>query len=608
MSPLLLLLACSPSQDLFRHFDGPIAASIVDEGIGPFDVATGYVANSRGGTVVPLDLVAGRLLADDPAASFLRGSVVAFGDERILSDVVAYATPTTVDIWTLDDASGFVLRAPYVIGVDDAGPREVDPTDDGVVFFDGDASGDTPVLADLQLRSGLTTTEDWSIEYDGERWWAKGSASGQQDREPLDGEPYWSDNREVEFTLNGTATLGDRFEFHTETGVRAFDFGARARALLLDGDLLYVSLVDGEIVVLDAGTAARLDTVVLAEGSQPGRFAIDDVGTVFVADTALPQVHVLSGGLGAYIDTPIPTLGPVVDVAWSGGAAQDGTAFQHLFVVPVGLGRVDVYDTVAGAWVDPNPVTAAIEGIPLDLPITGLAASRGPTRLQIPTEYGAWPAVPTVLVATGAGVVYELDGSTGCFVATGEGPKGPNSITDDLGSALLFTDVGIPSSAGILVDGETGTAVAASSCPGVTFSESWVVTYDGALLSWEVVGSRSGAQQKRAYDDVRYVSDTGAISFFLASGALPPSTGDNYVFATESNLLIYSNSDPGSDGVEQFAWSYPGRPATYALEGGPTGGGWDEYDVDQYALLPVTNSDITATLLLDEGASTSYYH
>lgn len=604
---ILLLLACTNLQVSVPRFDGPVAAAVVDEGVGPFDVSTGYVANSRGGTVVPLDLVSGRFLTDDPFASFLRGSSVPFGDEHILADLAVYATPTTVDLWTVDAASGFVLRAPYVIGVDEAGPREVDPVADEAVFFDADGSGDTPTLAGIELRPGYTTTEDWSIEFDGSRWWAKGSASGQQDHQPVDGEPYTSDEGEVAFTINGTASLGDRFEFHTETGVRRFDLGARATALLLDGDRLYVSLVDGTVAVLDAATAARLDTIQLAAGAQPGHLVSDDAGTLYVADTGTAQVHVLTGDLGAWVDTPLPTAAPVVDVAWVTGNGQDGTPFAHLFVLPVALGRVDVYDTTAGRWVDPNPITPGAEGIPLDLPFLGLAASAGPTRLQIPTEFGAWPRVPVVLVSSGAGAVYELDASTGCYVAMGEGPKGPNAITDDTTTNFDFTDVGVPSTPGFVSDTETGVIVAASSCPGVTFSEEWTVTYDGATLSWQVEGSRSGPQTLRAHDDERYVSDTGAISFLIASGSLPASTGDTFAFTTEANLLAYTNSDPGADGTDQLVFQYPGRPVSFSLEGGPTGGGWDAYEVDQYALLPLTNTDATALLRLDEGVSYSYW-
>jgi hypothetical protein len=34
------------------------------------------------------------------------------------------------------------------------------------------------------------------------------------------------------------------------------------------------------------------------------------------------------------------------------------------------------------------------------------------------------------------------------------------------------------------------------------------------------------------------------------------------------------------------------------MESGPTGGGWDPYDVRQYALIPATNSDLVARIRL----------
>jgi hypothetical protein len=605
---LPLLLGCVETEIIPKHFDGPVAAAVIPEGEGPFGIATGYVANSRSGLVTPLDLKTGRLLTDDPTASFLRASPIAFGRTRILTDVAAVATDTSVDVWTIDNASGMVLRAPYVASVDDDGnPREVEPTATVPAFVDADGSGDTATISDVEVRPGLTTTEDWSIEYDGTRWWAKGSWSGKQGREPVAGTLYWSDFREVQFTIDGTATVGDRFDFHTETGVRTFDLGARATALLVADGLLYVSVTDGTVHVLDAHTAQSLGTVALEAGAQPGRMVLDDAGTLYLADAALPEVHRLSGDPATLVDTPLPVAGPVVDVAWSAGEGIDGTPFARLFVAPLAVGRVDIYDTLTDTWVDPNPVTPEVEGISLDAPILGMAASQGDVRQQIPTVFGAWPEIPSIAVATGEGTVYQIDASTGCYIAGGEGPKGPNALTDGSDEQVTFTDVGVPSTPAFWTDAETGVSVVASPCGGVTRSEDWTLTYDGAALNWTVEGSVSGFQANRAWDDERYVSDTGAISFLIASGTLPPSNGDTYTFATDGNLLAIASTDVGRDTKVEATWEFPGRPATYVIEGGPTGGGWDDVAPHQYALLPVTNTDITARVSLDEGWSDVFW-
>ena len=73
----------------------------------------------------------------------------------------------------------------HALGAIEVTPEHGDPT-----FVDADGSNDSATLEDIVLRPGFTTTEDWSIEYDGTRWWAKGSRSGTQEREPVAGEDY----------------------------------------------------------------------------------------------------------------------------------------------------------------------------------------------------------------------------------------------------------------------------------------------------------------------------------------------------------------------------------------------------------------------------------
>ncbi|MFN7143296.1 MAG: hypothetical protein ACK4YP_05935, partial [Myxococcota bacterium] len=192
------------------HFDGPVAAAVLPADAGPWRVPTGFVADARDGAIVPLDLKMGRLLTDDPTASFLRAGAIPTGHERLLADVAVVASETgAVTLWAIDHAFERLLQVPYVTSVDaDGFPVDVQPTATDPVFVDADGSGDAPTLTDVTVRAGFTTTEDWYVEYDGDRWWVKGSRSGVQNKVPVSGEAWASDDGELAFVLEGDATAG----------------------------------------------------------------------------------------------------------------------------------------------------------------------------------------------------------------------------------------------------------------------------------------------------------------------------------------------------------------------------------------------------------------
>jgi len=144
----------------------------------------------------------------------------------------------------------------------------------------------------------------------------------------------------------------------------------------------------------------------------------------------------------------------------------------------------------------------------------------------------------------------------------------------------------------------------ASPCGGVALGESWTVTYQGATLDWSVEGTLSGLQAARARSDERYLSDDGAISFVIASGARPATDGDSFTFTIDRGLSVVRCSDVDGDsacGTNDTAWDFPGRPATFETLNGPVGGGWDAVDRRQYGLLPVTLSDLVARVRLEAG-------
>ncbi|MDP2305430.1 MAG: hypothetical protein Q8P18_05340 [Pseudomonadota bacterium] len=613
---LLGLVGCSEPLDAIPiHFDGPIAAAVLPADAGPWEVPAGFVANSRSGTIVPLDLKMGRLLTDDATASFLRSAAITTGEARLLSDVaVVPGADGSVTVWAVDTAFAQLLRVPYVLSLDEDGfPVEPEPTASEPVFVDADGSGDAPTLSNIELRAGFTTTEDWSIEYDGTNWWAKGSRSGVQNKEPVVGVRYRSDNREVEFDLDGSATLGDRFEFSTLTGIREYTFdGALPTAVLAQGGRLYVSVASdpGRVVVYDGVTGELIGSLELGShalglGSQPARMSAAPDGRLFIADAALPQVWVVRFDQDLDPATVpievVPVAAPAIDVAWQGGYDRFDEPFDHLFVAPVAELRVDVWDLTAGAWVDPNPLTQETEGVFLGAPITGLGASVGNVSLPRETTFGAMPSVPTVAVATADGFVYMLEASSGCAVFDAAGAFGENTATDDSGNQTIsLEDQGDDSDSELWYDDATGYQVVAATCGGVARSETWYVQYDSATLSWEVEGTLSGVQTARAFDGERYVSDTGAVSFTIGSGPLAATQGDRFEFRVDDGLRVFRGSDENEDN-EVVAWEFPGRPVGFETLSGPTGGGWDPVDRRQFMLLPVVNTDIAARLHLDSG-------
>ncbi len=614
MMALWLLMACEDLTEIPLHFDGPIAAAVLPEYSTPFYDPVGAVANSRSGRILWLNLKEGRFLTDDSMASFLPSRGAATGRARILQDLAVTTDGSTVTAWTIDASTATVLRVPYITAWDASGPVEVEPTATEPVFVDADGSGDSVKITDVRVRSGYTTTEDWVLSYDGQRWWAEGSRSGLQESEPVSGEMYRADDGAVELTLTGSATAGDRVELSTDSLLTEISLEGRPMALLSAGGRLWVSVAGevGAVVALDLATGAVLGTVSLPEGAVPGRLAAATDGRIFVADGALSAVHVLRLDLvpepAAVSVETLTTAGPVVDLAWVAGEAEDDSLFEHLFVAPLGAGRADIWDFASASWLDPNPTTPEVEGVVLGAPISGMAASIGTVWLQQPDENNAFPRIPVVTISTQDGLIHMLEGSTGCAVQDYEGPVGPTPYTDTSDEVIQLIDQGESSSVTFWMDDDSGKQVVTSTCGGVTRTEDWTVTYDAATLSWEVEGTISGVQANRAYEDERYISDTGAISFLMASGPLPATAGDRFAFSTFDGLATVLGTDEDEDGQVERPWEFPGRPAAFQYSAGPTDGGWDALNRREFVLLPVQNSDIVVRVLSDDASGNVFWN
>ncbi|NUM89522.1 MAG: ABC transporter permease, partial [Bdellovibrionales bacterium] len=126
--------------------------------------------------------------------------------------------------------NGIVNRGDVSVSVRIIGTDPVltlqEPTATEPVFVDADASGDGVTLSGLTLSTGWTTTEDWLLETDGQQWWVTGSRSGRQGETAAIGTPYRTENHELAFTLEGSASSGDAVTLSTLTGVVEHDLGA----------------------------------------------------------------------------------------------------------------------------------------------------------------------------------------------------------------------------------------------------------------------------------------------------------------------------------------------------------------------------------------------
>jgi hypothetical protein len=123
--PLILAIAmglagCDNTFVRTPSFDGPSASTVLDSReMGPFEEPVGFVANSRNGRIVPIDLKHATLLSDQVAAPFLRPRWTATGTGRLLGQLAVWApTDEQVTLFVADNANNVLVEAPYITGMD----------------------------------------------------------------------------------------------------------------------------------------------------------------------------------------------------------------------------------------------------------------------------------------------------------------------------------------------------------------------------------------------------------------------------------------------------------------------------------------------------------
>ncbi len=601
----LLGTSCGTVAQLVNAFDGPDGAALLEPGPeSPFDIPVAFVANTRDGRIIPLDLKRGTLLSDQPASPYLPPRSIATGDQRQLGQVATWSPDgAEVKVFATDAAYGRLLEATYSETLDPGTGAPVPPTlaASEPAFEDVDGNGDSTQLVDLRLRHGWTTTEDWQLEYDGTRWWVTGSRSGKQSTTATFGEMYHSDEKEIQFTLSGTASEGDRISFTTDASVAEHDLGGTPLALvrIAGTDLLAVGIWDGDadegaVVIWDAAQQAEVGRLTLDEGGQPWRILPTEAADVlYIADARNPRIVRVPFDPtrpDLLIADEIATRGVVMDLALVVEPDDPYTGrpgFDHLFVAGASEARVDVYDRATGEWLDVNPLDGVAGGIDLRSPVVGMSAAPLPIRLQEESDAEIRVEARVVAVTTFDGAIRLIDARTGCQAITTGGPR----VSSETGlEQVAFDDVGPESNPTFLTDSATGRQVVPDPCGGVVRAESWTATFDGVEGNWEVEGTASGVQSTRAWPDRRFLTDDGGLSFVILSGTAPATDGDQFAFTMDDGTLRITESivvgDTSADPVE-----LPARPLAFQMDAGPTGGGWNEDRRQLHLLVPVTNAD-----------------
>ena len=493
------------------------------------------------------------------------------------------------DAWT-----GTLVELPWIERVENGNPVAVEARVSGTVSSNEDSD---VVLSQVELRPGWTTTEEWTLTRGEEDWEVVGSRSGKQSRRVVRLLPYSTDNGALSFVLSGTgANPGDTLTLRTDTGVVEHDLGGfiqdlawlpgveRMVAAVFDRDL-----VEASLVVFDPASQSVEGKVVLVPGAVPHRFATDESGLrVFVADAVLPIIHevVFQADLPeSYTLRTLPIPGVASELAW-----QQGEDYEHLFFALAGENRVDILDLDTETLVDLNPATEAIDGLSLDAPVMGMASSLGSRILPETSSWGGYLEGETVAVSSFAGELWLLHGSTGCPV---QSEIGPYAYQD---GDRPFVDSGPASNPVMDEENQVVVSVQLSQCAAQVKSESWVAIYDESAGYWVVEGSRSGLQDSPAYEDIRYVSDEGTVSFLIRGGSLPSSEGDQFRWHTVSGLAV-ANGDLNGNGEIEVNLEYPGRPVAWSWQDQDPP--WVEAQPESGFLWPATNGDVV--MLVDDG-------
>jgi hypothetical protein len=592
-----LLAGCREEMPYEGAFEQPSATAVVQPEVGgPFEEPVGYVANAADGQIIPLALKQGRFLTDDPTASFVRGAPLATGEQRRLTSLATWAPDETrVDVLAGDAAFGRLVRVTHVSSVGDGGdPIEPEATFEEPVFVDADDSGDSPTISDVEVRTGWTTAETWSISFDGDHWWVEGSRSGRQETPVSPGERFVGDDRRLSFRIDGDATTGDRFEIVTDVrdeagnpGVIEYDIGGIPLALATSPDqsVLAVVVHDRETDApglrwFDPLAGALTDGPVLADGARPSRLSWSPDGSLFVADLSGTAWEIAPDGT-----VTAHALGwPALDVA-----PMISDDRRLLYVARADATEIWVLDLDSAAFVDVNPWIEGVQPLDVRSPVLGIEPMPLEWRWPEQDDDGVNLYGRSVGIALANGRIVFAEEETGCLVNDGLGPRAEQRTDYD-----EFSDYedSFDSAYGAFLE-ENGLGdrhVQVNPCAGVAAPETWTLRFDRVAQGWRVEGAISGEQAGLAYEDQRYVSDDGAVSFTIRSGTQPSEDGWTIRFNVLEGFLL-AEGDNDRDGTREAPIDMPTDPVFFSYRVGPQDNGWDPVDERSFLLVASTTGE-----------------
>ncbi len=597
---LALVAGCRKNEPYDGAFREPVAAAVLSGELGPNadQEPVGFVANGVGGRIVALALKQGRFVTDDATASWLRTNDLPTGGLRLLTSVAPYAPdPYEVSLFAGDAAFAQLVEVPWVVGSEQVGGNTV-PVEGYASFYEPDTRlAPTVVVEEVEVKKGYTSTERWTITSDGQVWEVVGSRSGRQPEVAVPGVRFVAEERRIAFTLDSPGVAGDVITIDTWNGLVEHEVGGIPRELLMvdrataDGepDPVLAMIVEDDagarsLAWFDPASRRLTGEVALGAGAEPVRMDLGDDGLLYVADAARPAVwEVVPGSIGT-VEHVLPWPVSDVSMATVPVAELDGSVRERrtLFVV-VGGRELWLYDLDEARVIDVNPWLPGDQGLDLGSVVQGIDAVPGEHLLPEYDAAARRESGRTVAVSLADGGVVFARQDTGCLV---QDTLGPRTVSTSGTGGLDYTtnfDGDIPTGPYLESSGASSRHIAVNPCGGVALDDSWDLMYDQTLDAWWVFSERRGLQQELAYEDERYTSDLGEVSFLLRAGLTPSIDGMLISFAIDPGTAR-ANGDNDGDGTRETAFSVPGDPVTFSYEVGPRDGKYYVVEERPYVL------------------------
>jgi hypothetical protein len=564
----LLLSACQRDDDVSGTLDTPSHIAVLDRGgAGPFREAVGYAADRHGGRIRVLALSENRYLTDDFTASFFRGAPLATGEARLLTRLAAYAPDAdTATVLALDARFNQLLAVPHVDGREaDGSPHEPVPRITSVELLDNDSSGADFTIDSLVVAPGYAATEVWTATSTGSVWKLEGTRSGTQPGYILPGAPFRTPRNSIAFVIRGTGTEGDQIRLTVDSGLTEVQLDGVPLELTLAPDASVGALTHqlGDLALLRWFEPATLELsapLALGSDANPHRLAwSDDSATLFATDARAPVLYEVQVADNSVIAHPLPFTVQTLALVFSDTA-------RLVYLARADAAEVWIFDLDLGTFIDVNLSTPEIDGMRFRSAVRGLAL--------LPTAY-EWPEAVdgvsrtgrTVAVSLHEGRVAWMEEGTGCLVRDGQGPRTElrSQTSQQADYSSINFSVAEPQTVFLTSVNDARRHVNVNPCAGIARDELWSLQFDRTVQAWRVEGDFSGEQAGLAYEDQRYVSDDGALSFLLRAGSLPSEDGWGLQFKVLDGVLATAG-DNDADGVREINLDLPSPPSVFHAE------------------------------------------